>query len=126
MQQHPRMNSMTVHCNFTDYDWCLEKSKTKDSRVAIDKGPDGGRCPQLIERMFAAAPEQKLIFLFRHPLDRLYSHYQHQVRSPVTRYNDTFERWFQQNVSCFDAKTLVTLFQSICLQSYLLTMLRYS
>jgi len=110
MHQSPQMRGLVTHCNFTDYDWCLTKATSTPRHANIDKGPEGTRCASLVNRMHAVAPYQKLIFLFRHPVDRLYSHYQHQVRSAEMHYNGTFQKWIHRElnkIDCFNPTTLV-------------------
>eukprot|EP01102_Stenamoeba_stenopodia_P006289 TRINITY_DN1722_c0_g1_i1.p1 TRINITY_DN1722_c0_g1~~TRINITY_DN1722_c0_g1_i1.p1 ORF type:complete len:333 (-),score=23.90 TRINITY_DN1722_c0_g1_i1:139-1137(-) len=107
MQQHQRLGGRTVHCSFKDYNGCLVQANASPAVANIDKGPIGTRCQALIDDMYESAPYQKLIFLFRHPVDRIYSHYQHQVRSAVRHYNGSFEKWLRRELKqdCFDPQT---------------------
>jgi len=83
LMQSPYIAGRSVRCNYDiPLSQCLDQVpavKPETSQVLIDKGPNGGRCESLIKKMSETLPHVKLVFLFRHPIDRLYSHWNHNL-----------------------------------------------
>jgi hypothetical protein len=64
--------------------WYASHFESADGFIAVgEASPDYARAPKYAgvpERMHDVVPEVRLVYLVRHPVDRIQSHYQHEVR----------------------------------------------
>lgn len=78
-------------------------------RLALDASTGYTRCPQnpgAAERIYACAPDAKLIYLMRHPIERAYSHFVHRWSKELYQgipFSLSFAEHIEHDPMCIDS-----------------------
>ena len=124
LDQHPGiyMSAVKEPCFFdVDVGWSRGWSWYHDlfdpassNQLCGESSTNYTRIPQVSgvpERIHAAMPDVKLIYLMRHPVDRAYSHYVHRVSRELYQGQPvrlSFEEFAEQDPMCLDSSDYKT------------------
>eukprot|EP01102_Stenamoeba_stenopodia_P011637 TRINITY_DN3596_c0_g1_i1.p1 TRINITY_DN3596_c0_g1~~TRINITY_DN3596_c0_g1_i1.p1 ORF type:complete len:360 (+),score=31.81 TRINITY_DN3596_c0_g1_i1:379-1458(+) len=100
-------------CNYDEaYSACISRLgeqavvRPEEAQVLIGKGPNRLLCEDVVSSMHQSAPELKTVFLFEHPVNRLYNHWSRHVARRDRSYS-TFHDWIEERTNltqkCFDS-----------------------
>lgn len=118
LDQHPRIGLGVIkEPNFFSHDDTFAKGfdwysslyeQVPEGSLALDASTGYTRSPQhplAAERLHAAAPSAKLIYMMRHPVDRAYSHFVHRWTKECHRgepFSVPFGEYVEQDPVCVD------------------------
>lgn len=82
--------------------------QAQENQILLDGSTPYSRCtlyPRTAQRIFAAAPGAKFVYIMRHPVDRAFSHYCHRWLKEVRAgepFTQSFEEYVPNDPMCLD------------------------
>lgn len=82
--------------------------QAREHQILLDGSTPYSRCtvyPETVQRLFAAVPEAKFVYIMRHPVDRAFSHYCHRWLKEVRKgepFTESFEDYVPTDPMCVD------------------------